>query len=124
MLKIETTKIIKIGKKDYQVTYPNVGQTIDIENSKILLSGNMYSAMSKSSHRTAIMLLNLIDGIAYFSVLAPDFKEDYNVVNFLNMDLIKQTEVTKAFVKSFWPWFDSINTELNKDDEDEENTGS
>ncbi len=119
-MNIETKTAIKIGDKDYPIEYPRVGQIIEIENLKLMLSGNMYGALVKSEHSTGVDLLNLIDGIAYFTVLNKDFAKDFEADDFSNMDVVRQKQIKKAFSKVFWPWFTKINIELNKDDDEDE----
>lgn len=116
-MNIQTSTEIKIGDKNYVIEYPHVGEVIQIENLKLMLSGNMYGDLIKSNHSTAVELLNLVDGVAYFSVLAPNFKQDFGTDKFTEMDVRKQKQIVKAFTKSFWPWFLNINTELDKDEE-------
>lgn len=114
---IQTSIEIKIGDKNYTINYPTVGQTIDIENLKLALSGGLYGQLLNSNHATGVELLNLIDGVAYFSVLAPSFKTDFTADKFTEMDIFKQKKIVLAFVKKFWPWFRKINDELNKIEE-------
>jgi len=117
-MNIQTQTIVPIGGKDYTVNYPNVGQVIEIENLKLLLSGNMYGDLIKSNHATGVELLNLVDGVSYFSVLAPDFKKDFATDKFTEMDVFKQKQIIKAFKKTFWPWFSGVDAELNKEDDE------
>lgn len=113
MLPIQTKTAIQIGVKTYEFSYPNVGQIIEIENVKILLSGNTYGDLVKSNHKTAIELLNLIDGVAYFTTLNEDFKKDFNIVEFTTMEVVNQRLIMIGFVK-FWKWLNQIETEINK----------
>lgn len=115
-MNIQTTTIVTVGDKNYEMEYPKVKHVIEIENLKLMLSGNMYGDLMKSNHSTAVELLNLVDGVAYFSVLAPQFKIDFDTKNFTEMDVFKQKQITKAFTKVFWPWFLNINVELDKED--------
>lgn len=115
---MQTKTQIEIGKKNYEFSYPNVGQTIEIENMKMLLSGNTYGDLVKSNHKTAIELLNLIDGVAYFSTLNKQFRDDFNVAEFTTMEILKQRQIMTAFVK-FWKWLNEIEQEINKLSSDE-----
>jgi hypothetical protein len=114
LLSIQTKTNVTIGDTTYSIEYPNVGQVLDIENLKILLSGDMYSSLVKSVHKTGLDLLNLIDGVAYFSVLADGFKKKYDIEKFTAMGGVEQAQIKQAFVKQFWPWFVKIEQELNK----------
>lgn len=123
MLSIQTKTKVKLGSKEYEVSYPNVGQILEIENLKLLLSGNSYTELAKSQHKTALNLLNLIDGVAYFTTLIPTFKEEYNVDEFTKMELKQQSEISKAFLY-FWKWMQDIENELNNLNDDETPTGN
>jgi hypothetical protein len=57
---------IKFNGKVFTVPFPNVGQQLQIESTKMLLSNNTYHELSKSTHDAAVHLLDVIDGISYF----------------------------------------------------------
>lgn len=120
---LQNKTALKIGVKNYEFSYPNVGQTIEIENMKMILSSNTYGDLVKSNHKTAVELLNLIDGVAYFSTLNKDFREDFNVVEFTTMDIMNQKIIMIAFVK-FWKWLQDIEIEINKLSSDESDTNT
>jgi hypothetical protein len=122
MLSIQTKTKVKIGNNEYEISYPNVGQTLEIENLKMILSGNSYGDLVKSSHKTAVELLNLIDGVAYFSVLAEGFKSDFKIEDFTKMEIEQQRQISKGFIP-FWKFLVNIEKEINNLDS-EENTDS
>lgn len=111
MLQTKTKQ--KIGAKEYEMEFPNVGQVLEVENLKMLLSGNSYGQLIRSGHNTAVELLNLIDGVAYFSVLAPNFKEDFKIEDFTKIGALEQKQISIAFVK-FWTWYKEIENSINQ----------
>lgn len=113
MLTLQTKTKQKIGEKEYDIEFPKVGELLEIENLKLLLSGNTYGTLVQSRHNTAIEMLNLIDGVAYFTVLAKGFKEDYKIEDFTNIDILKQKEIIFAFIE-FWKWYKGVENEANK----------
>lgn len=118
MLQTETQ--VKIGNKNYTFQYPNVGQTLDIESKKSLLSGGTYRELIKSGHKTAVELLNLIDGVAYFSTLSDEFVKDFDVINkFTTLEPLIQKQIATAFV-IYWKWYLGVEEEINKLTEPEE----
>lgn len=104
---------VKIGEKNYEFGYPNVGQILNIETSKMTLSGGIYGELVKSQHKTAVELLNLIDGVSYFSILNPEFGKDFDIVNFTEMEVLTQKRISAAFVL-YWKWLLGVEAEINK----------
>jgi isopentenyldiphosphate isomerase len=119
---IQTNTQIKIGDKTYEVNYPNVRQKLEIENLKIFLSSGKYGELARSAHKTASKLLDLIDAVAYFSILIPEIKSNMTVNDFENMDIVTQRNMMRAYKINFYPWFEQIEAELNKEDDDDENS--
>lgn len=117
---MQTSKFIKIMNQLFEVSYPNVGQKLQIENVKLLLTDNNYGDLARSRHTTALELLDLVDAVAYFSILIPEIKSTLNLADFLNMDAKRSKAYVKAFKKEFTPWFDAIEEELNKEDSEED----
>lgn len=118
MLSFEDKTIITVLGKKYTVNYPNVGQILEIESLKLLYSNNTYGALVKSGHTTASDLLNLIDAMSYFSVLAPDLIKDMKIEDFSKVGAIQQKRIVRAFIE-FWKWFRAMNDELDKDEEED-----
>jgi hypothetical protein len=126
MLNFESKISLPIGDKTYNVNFPNVGQMLEIENNKIVLSGNMYGSLVRSNHKTGTELLNLVDGVAYFSVLCKNFSKDFEIEKFTEMNVLNQKKISFAFVTIFWPWYVKIQSEIDKqmESEDDEKTTS
>lgn len=78
---------IDYNNKQYTMVFPNVGQTLDIERFKMNLAGggNTYNGLMSMNTKTAQYTLNIIDSIAYFSVLSPEFQSDFKNLNPDNM---------------------------------------
>ena len=104
----------------FEISYPSVGQKLQIENVKLLLTDNNYGDLARSNHVTAIKLLDLVDAVSYFSILIPEIKTSLNVDDFLNMDPKRVKAYTKAYKEDFLPWMLEIEEELNKEDDDSE----
>jgi len=117
---MQTSKAIEILGKTYEVKYPNVGQKLQIENVKLLFTDGNYGDLARSRHNTALELLDLVDAVAYFSILIPEIASNLSIQDFLNMDVKRSKAYIKAFKKQFSPWFDELEAELNKEDSENE----
>lgn len=113
-------KLIKFNGNDYIVKFPNVGQFIDIENTKMVLSNGKYVEMALSVLKIHIFQLDMIDAIAYFSVLCPEMRENLGIKNWRDLDTDKAKELTSVYKEQFIPWFKPILDELLKIDEKDE----
>jgi len=114
---MQTVKQVKIGDQQFQISYPTVGQKLQIENVKLLLTDNNYGDLARSGHISAIQLLDLVDAVAYFTILIPEISKSLNVQDFLNMEPKKTKMYIKAFKEEFMPWMDKIDIELNREDD-------
>lgn len=116
-------KLIKFNGNDYIVKFPNVGQIWAIEDNKISFANGKYIEMALSPLKIHIFQLDMIDAISYFSVLAPEMKENLGIKNWRDLDAEIGKELTSVYKKQFLPWFKPLLDELLKFDEDEpENT--
>lgn len=120
----QTKFAVKIDKEVYHIPYPNVGQQLEIEGLKELLSAGKYSELARTGSKTAIQLLDLIDAVSYFYTLVPELKAKLDLKNFTNIDPLFQKKLSKAFIqynqKFIIPCDLEINKELSEEDEDEE----
>jgi hypothetical protein len=118
---LQTKTIIKIGGTDYELSYPNNGQKLEIENYKLAYSLGLYGEMARNAHSTALEMLDLIDAVAYFRVLSPEVSQKYNLKDFAKIELETSLRLRKAF-KVYFKWFTEFESEmiksLNAEDDD------
>ena len=119
---MQTATIVKIGKDSYDVSYPNVGQKLDIENVKLMLTNSQYGEMARSGHVTALQLLDLVDAVAYFTILVPELKSSLKVQDFMDMNPVEARNLRKGYKKYFVPFFEAVEKELNEDGDEDETT--
>ena len=103
---------LEVNDKSYLLKYPTVGQVLMIENLKIVLSGGIYAELANNSTVSTINLLNLIDAVAYFTVLSEEMTNDFNLKQFDKIDIRSQVQLRTAFTEQFWPWYNDIETKL------------
>ena len=62
---------VTIGKKDYSLTYPNVGKKLKIENAKLALTSGLYGQLAISNHDSACEMLDIVDAFSFFMFTCP-----------------------------------------------------
>ena len=102
---MERVKTFSIGKKHFDVTFPNVGQIIDMESLKQGLSSNRYGQMAASGIASNYYALDLIDMIAFYKVLCPEVTKYFNIENYADLDMQKANELLDPFKKELQPWY-------------------
>ena len=95
----QSQKLITFRGSDYIVKFPNVGQFIDIENSKMFLTNGKYVDMAISVLKIHAFQLDIIDTISYFSVLIPELKEHLGIKNWRDLDAETSKELSLAYKK-------------------------
>jgi hypothetical protein len=112
---IKLNDVLKDGDS-FVVDFPNVGQIMEIDSLKLALSNNKYSDMVRSGLKSMDATLDLIDTVAVFSILIPEFKrslslEDKTILELNPFDFAKQVKVYK---KQFFPWYGKLMDEFFK----------
>lgn len=105
--------VLKIAQNEYEVSYPNTGQQIDIELMKSQIGAGNYDTLRFSQNPLFQRQANIIDMIATFSVLIPKLKENLNVKSFFDLEEEHTTELHKVYEEQFVPWFVEIRTAIN-----------
>ncbi len=95
------------------VNFPTVGQLIDMESMKQLLTGNRYAAMASSNLKSMNFSLNLVDAIVFFQVMSPKVKRMIEIDDYTKLDPIIAKELVEIYQKDiFAPWYYEILKEL------------
>jgi hypothetical protein len=113
------TKSIKfvIDKVNYDATFPNVGQLLEIQNLQNLLTNNSYASMLQSGLKSAYFALDMVDAISFLFVMVPQLRKDLNVTNYNELDPFLAKKIVSAYKKQIRPWYNELMDELLKDDE-------
>lgn len=117
---------VKILGKDYEVSFPTVGQLQDIEAMKLMMTNNKYTEMVIGGLTTNLFALDSADAIAYMSVMVPELKEDLKVRNWRELDALTAKKLIQDF-KEFMKWLkplldDLYNYDISEDGEQQEET--
>lgn len=109
---------IELEGSTYEVKFPNVGQMIDIENLKQLLSENTYQSLLYSNVKSAFVACKLIEAIAIFRTLVPDLAKDLKVAKYTDIDPFVAKKILNCYIKTIEPWYNEILSELYADIEE------
>lgn len=112
----QNSTIVKIGKEAYEVRYPNVGQQLEIENLKNVLTKGKYREIADTNSRVGQQLLDLVDAVCYFGVLNKEMRERYGltVAGFEAIGPKEQRALGRAFIKFNNEFLVKVETEINK----------
>lgn len=112
---------LEIGTNVYEIEYPNIGQEIDIESRKAILSNGQYHLMQKMKTIAMTRVLDTIDMFSMFSVLIPEFEKDARgVKNIMEIDYAKMIPYVEVYMNTFLPWYISWQKFLNGIKEEKE----
>lgn len=103
--------IVEYSGKKYEIPYPTVGQQLEIENLRNLLSGGTYRELARIASKSANDLLNVIDGFSVLCVMLPELK--LKPENFNNLDILQSTEISNCWFKIF-DFQNEVRSEINK----------
>jgi len=114
--KIQKTIKVIIEEKEYIVKFPNVGQLLDIENMKMALTNNTYADLVRSNLKTSFFATEIVDAIAHFWVLIPNFRADLDVKSYTDLDPFLAKKLVKIYKTQFQKWYDGLMAELMADE--------
>jgi hypothetical protein len=107
MLNRELVLTVKSGNVEnkYTVKFPLVGEFIDIETKKVVLSQDKYLGLIKSGTFSSLKALDFIDMVAFFEVLLPkEFFKDLKVDSILELGALDANELLKVYKEQFLTW--------------------
>ena len=111
---METQKTMTYFGNEVAVTFPNIGQYIEIERLKTVLSEGRYPVMAVSPLDSTRLALSLIDAIAYGSqLMGNSFLPPLGVVDLkdilnISMSDDKVQELIRWYSKEYAPFHNSI----------------
>lgn len=105
-LKRSTTLVIK--GNNYDVTYPNTGQSIDMELLKAKIADGNYDTLRFSINPLFQEQADKIDMIAAFNTLIPALKNDLTVRSLFELTEEQSDELLEVYAEQFLPWFNPI----------------
>lgn len=103
--------LITYEGKSYEIAYPKVGQQLEIENLRNLLSNGTYRELARVASKTANDLLNVIDGFSVLSIMLPAL--NLNPEHFGELDALQSAQIIEAWMK-IYTFQSEVRTEINK----------
>jgi hypothetical protein len=105
---------VKIDGKEYVVSFPNVGQTLEIESMKMALTANKYPEFALSGLRSNVFVADLTDAIATFFVLIPELRANLSVKSYSELDLLAGAKLVSAYMDDYYPFYQEIMKDIYK----------
>lgn len=106
-MELDRTKVIKFKGKDYPITFPTVGQFIDMETEKLKYSSGQWGNLIGSGTLSGLRAIQIVECIAFFVVICPEFIKDLNVEDIKDIDAIDFADLLKVYKKDVSPWYTS-----------------
>jgi len=101
---------VKIRNNEYEISYPNVGQLLDIDVLRDRLTNGRYDIFKYSLHPSFVHSAKRADVVAYFNTLIPQLRKDITAgmkeQNMLQLSVQEFQELEKAFDEYIQPWLD------------------
>jgi len=105
-LKRSTTIVIK--NNNYDVTYPNTGQSMDIALLIAKISDGNYDTLRFSTSSLLQEQADKVDMIAVFNTLIPQLKQDLTVKSLFDLSEEQSDELLVVYKEQFLTWFSPI----------------
>ena len=99
-MSLQKSVTIKIRENEYQVSFPNTGQFLDIRSMKSRLIEDI-----KGNDALDGYALLLGEMAATFSVLIPQLKKDLNT-DLFKLSMVESKELLDSYVDTYKPFFD------------------
>lgn len=105
----------KIEDNTYTVSFPSVGQMMEIEAMKFALTNNSYTALKTTGLKSSIYVCDLVDTISFLTVMVPELKKDLKVSSFSELEPAKAKIFLMAYKSTIQPWYLNIFNQLYDD---------
>lgn len=106
---------IKIQENEYEISFPNNGQLIDIESQKHTLSGGNVDSLLLGRTSSSNMAWVTVSMVATFSILIPDLIKSLRVKSLLELTPMQSKELTNVYLKDYLKWYQEWEAIINED---------
>ena len=97
----------KSGENRYNLSFPTIGEYLEIESRRMKLSNGTYSQMMRSILVSSGVAMDMIDMAATLSVLCPEIMKDLKTQSLLDLDLFDGKELMDAYNRDVKAWVDT-----------------
>jgi len=109
---MQTSTIIRVDGKDFELGYPNVGQKLEIENYKLIYSFGSYPELIKNTSKTGVEMLDIVDAISYIKVLNQDLFKHLKIGDSFDTIDLSVTIKLRKIVKEYSKWYMTFEKEM------------
>lgn len=88
----------------YSVSFPNVGQLVEIEIDKSRFSKNTYGGLMAANTAQSVLALDYIDMYATLKHICPEVIKSIKATSFFELDLADANELLTEYRKVIAPW--------------------
>jgi glutamate/tyrosine decarboxylase-like PLP-dependent enzyme len=113
-------KSLILQEQNFEITFPNAGQVLDIWNAQMMLSENRYAEMARQRTRLSSFMIDAIDAIATFSILVPGIAQQLNAKTITDIDPKQLKLLVGVYRKQFAPWYNALVAEMLEEEEEVE----
>lgn len=100
---------ITLKNKKHKIGLPNIGQYLRIEGLKQVLTDGRYAIMAYGGLNSAVKALDIVDGIAYYSVLiGGSFLKSFKVKDaesMMNLPMADADELIRSYQREYAPFY-------------------
>ncbi len=102
---MQKTLTLKLSNgNEYEISFPTVGQFIDLEVAKQKLSKGEYGTLVQSGTAAAYEALEMIDIMASLTVFTPKLIKDMNIRSLDGLTIEQAKDLRTAYQAQFKPW--------------------
>lgn len=113
------TKTFTVKDNNYQITFPNNKQYVQIQNMKVMLCPTIDVLGSIGSEGS--FAESLVDAEAHFTVLCPSFVKDL-AKPFGELSLEEGLEIVQIYANDIRPWYNEVMNFIFKANKEETKT--
>ena len=108
-----STKTIKVCGQTFTLTFPTVGQFIDIKVLEVKLSQG-FSAQMVTGTADQLDAFLFITTYAHFSVLCPELMRQLKVSDLRELSISDFEELSKVYLSEIQPWIVSVKSKMKQ----------
>ncbi len=108
------TIIFSVKGNQYNIDFPTVGQFIQMESRRMILSKGTYRDLISSNMISSFQAYQLIDMVVTLEAICPKLIADLKVDSIEELDLFDSLELLEDYIKVVNPWTNDWRKTLRK----------
>jgi len=106
--------IIEFAGRSYKISYPNVGQFIDIATRESTLSKGNFKDLILSGLPDHQEAFGMIKVIAFIEIMLPQLVKDLKTESLLDLDPVDFEQISIAYFDIILPWLTEWRTKIQE----------